>query len=163
MVRTRLNPSIFLLTLVVILLSTLGASAQFRGGVQGTVTDASGGTIAGATVTLTSKETSQTQTTVTSDGGFYRFASLAPGLYSIAVEQQGFKKRIVDDVKVDAESVRGQDVSLEIGGISEVVTVQAENAGLQTEDANVRKTVSNAEVLRLPQVGQIGRASCRER
>ena len=154
MVRTKFSPSILCLALIVIFFSALTGSAQFRGGVQGTVTDAAGGAVAGATVTLTSKETSQTQTTVTSDGGFYRFASLAPGLYSIAVEQQGFKKRIVDDVKVDAESVRGQDVSLEIGGISEVVTVQAENAGLQTEDANVRKTVSNAEVLRLPQVGR---------
>jgi hypothetical protein len=125
--------------LVVILLSTFGASAQFRGGVQGTVTDAAGGSVAGATVTLISKETSQTQTTTTSDGGFYRFTGLAPGLYSITVEQSGFKKRLVEDVKIDAESVRGQDVSLEIGGISEVVTVQAENVGLQTEDANVRK------------------------
>src|SRR4029079_11958565 len=64
------------------------------------------------------------------------------------------KKRVVDGVKVDAEALQGQDISLEAGGISETVTVQAENAGLETEDPNIRKSITNAEVLRLPQVGR---------
>jgi hypothetical protein len=128
--------------------------AQFRAGVQGTVSDPAGGTIAGATVTLTSKETNQTQTTTTSDAGFYRFTGLAPGLYSISVEQQGFKKRLVDNVKVDAEAINGQDVQLETGGISETVTVQADAAEIQTEDANINRTITNNEVLKLPQQGR---------
>ncbi|HEY2865840.1 MAG TPA: carboxypeptidase-like regulatory domain-containing protein, partial [Pyrinomonadaceae bacterium] len=137
--------------LAIILFFTATGLAQFRAGVQGTVTDTAGGVVGGATVTLTNKETNQTQTTTASAEGFYRFTGLAPGLYSLAVEQQGFKKRVVDDVKVDAEAIKGQDITLEAGGISEVVTVQAENAGLQTEDPNVRKTITNEEVLRLPQ------------
>ena len=143
-----------LAALAIIGVCAMAGLAQFRAGVQGTVTDSAGGTVAGATVTLTSKETNQSQTTTTSDAGFYRFTGLAPGLYSITVEQQGFKKRLVDDVKVDAEAIKGQDITLEAGGISETVTVQAENVALQTEDANVRKTIDNAEVLRLPQVGR---------
>src|SRR3954471_23972216 len=125
-----------LASFVIILMCALAGFAQFGAGVQGTVTDPAGGTVAGATVTLTNKDRSQSQTTTTSDAGFYRFTGLAPGLYSISVEQQGFKRRLVDDVKVDAEAIKGQDVVLEAGGISETVTVQAENAGLQTEDAN---------------------------
>src|SRR5256885_2146861 len=125
----------FLIFALISLFST-SSFAQFRAGVEGVVTDATGGVLAGATVTLTSKETNQSQTTTTSDAGFYRFTGLAPGLYSISVEQQGFKKRLVDNVKVDAEAIKGQDIALEAGGISETVTVQAENVGLQTEDAN---------------------------
>ncbi len=128
--------------------------AQFRAGVQGTVTDNVGGTVAGSKVTLTNKETNQSQQTQTSDEGFYRFTNLAPGLYTVTVEQQGFKKRVVNDIKVDAEALKGQDVTLEAGVISETVTVQAEDVALQTEDANIRKTISTDEILRLPQPGR---------
>jgi protocatechuate 3,4-dioxygenase beta subunit len=67
-------------------------TAQFNAGLQGTVTDSAGGVVPAATVTLTNTETNRTQTTVTSEDGFYRFTGLAPGLYEIAVEKQGFKK-----------------------------------------------------------------------
>ena len=139
--------------LIVMLCSTLGF-AQFRAGIQGTVADSGGGLVPGATVVLTNKETGQTQQTITSDEGLYRFSNLAPALYSISVEKQGYKKTVIDELKVEAESTLGQDIVLDAGGISETVTVQAENVGIQTEDPNIRKTMSNEEILRLPQVGR---------
>ncbi len=138
---------------LIVLFSVIG-HAQFRAGVQGTVTDSAGGLVPGATVVLTNKETNQTQQTETNDEGLYRFSNLPPAVYSITVEKQGYKKAVVDEVKVEAESTRGQEIVLETGGITETVTIQAENAGIQTEDANVRKTLSNEEILRLPQVGR---------
>src|SRR5436309_13196081 len=110
MLRNAIKLTNILVGCVFVLILTISGFAQFRAGVQGTVTDPAGGTVAGATVTLTSKETNQSQTTTTSDAGFYRFTGLAPGLYSLAVEQQGFKKRLVNDVKIDAETIKGQDV-----------------------------------------------------
>src|SRR6476620_4193278 len=124
MLRKNFRSWNLLAAIAIISLCALTGIAQFRAGLQGTVTDAAGGTVAGATVNLISTETNQTQTTTTSDAGFYRFTGLAPGRYSVSVEQAGFKKRLVDDVKVDAEAVKGQDVSLEAGGITETVTVQ---------------------------------------
>ena len=143
-----------LIVLAFLLLLSATASAQFRAGVQGTVVDAGGGAISGAVVTLTNKETNQSQTFTTGDDGFYRFSALAPGLYSLSVEQQGFKRRLVNDVKVDAESIKGQDVVLEAGVISEVVTVTADPVALETENANVQKTITTTEVRNLPQVGR---------
>ncbi len=134
-------------------LSTTGL-AQFRAGVQGTVTDGTGATVAGASVTLTNKETNQSQKTTSSGEGFYRFTSLAPGLYDISVEKQSFKRSVVSDVKVDAESMKGVDVSISAGVINETVNVQAESVGLETEDASIRKTITNAEILQLPQTGR---------
>jgi hypothetical protein len=99
---------------LVMLFSQIG-NAQFRAGVQGTVTDGAGGVVPGASVTLTNKETNQTQTTQSSDDGFYRFSALPPGLYSIAVEKEGFKKRVVDEIKIDAEATHGQNIQLEAG------------------------------------------------
>jgi hypothetical protein len=130
------------------------ANAQFKAGIQGTVADNTGAIVAGATVTLTNKENNQTQTTETSDGGFYRFSGLAPGLYTLTVEVQNFKKQTVENVKVDAETLEGVDIVLTAGVISETVTVEAENTGLETEDANVRNTLTTDEILRLPQVGR---------
>ena len=135
-------------------LFSVASFAQFRAGIQGTVTDNAGGTVGGATVTLTNKETNESQSTTTSDQGFFRFGALAPGLYSLSVEKENFKKSVIDDLKVDAEAIKGQDVTLEAGVISEVVTVEADDAGLQTEDPNLGKTITNVEVLRLPQTGR---------
>ena len=141
--------SVFLLCFAII------ANAQFKAGIQGSVTDSSGSVIPNATVTLTNNETGQTQQITSSNDGFYRFSGLAPGNYSITVEQASFKKRVIDNIKVNAEAIRGIDVQLEVGGISEVVTVEADNAAvLQTEDANIRKTITTAEVLKLPQAGR---------
>ncbi|HEY0461660.1 MAG TPA: carboxypeptidase regulatory-like domain-containing protein [Pyrinomonadaceae bacterium] len=134
--------------------AAIAAHAQFKAGVQGTVTDNAGAVVADATVTLTSKETNQTRQTQTSDDGFYRFSQLPPGLYSVTVEKANFKKQVVEDVAVNAETLEGIDVALQTGGISETVTVTAENVPLETEDANIRKTITNEEVLSLPQAGR---------
>jgi len=139
---------------LVLLFTVTAASAQFKAGIQGTVTDTAGAIVTGASVTLTNKETGRSEATPTSDGGFYRFSGLAPGLYTITVEKENFKKQVVDDVKVEAESVKGVNVELTAGGISEVVNVTAENVPLETEDANVRKTITTKEVLALPQIGR---------
>src|SRR5688500_3221029 len=138
----------------ILVFAAVTANAQFRAAIQGNVTDNAGGTVTAATVTLTSKETGQTQQTQTSDDGFYRFSGLAPGLYTITVEKENFKKKTVEDVRVEAETLKGVDVLLEAGVISETVTVTAENVPLETEDANIRKNLSNEEILQLPQVGR---------
>ncbi len=133
---------------------TIVANAQFKAGIQGTVTDNAGSVVADATVTLTSKETNQTQQTQTSDGGFYRFSGLAPGLYTVTVEKENFKKQVVNDVSISAEALVGVNVAMQAGGISETVTVTADVAPLETEDANIRKTITTQEVLSLPQNGR---------
>ena len=144
------------IVLAFLFLLSVTATAQFRAGVQGTVTDSTGAVVPGARVVLTNKETSQQQETTTSDAGFYRFSSLPPGVYTVSVESQNFKKALVDDVRVQAEEIRGQDVVLETGGITETVTVVADPAevALDTEDANIRKNITTEEVLRLPQAGR---------
>ena len=131
------------------------ANAQFRAGIQGTVKDTGGGVVSGATVTLTSKETNKKQEVTTSDDGFYHISGLAPGLYTITAEKTGFKKQTFEDLTINAEGVQGTDFTLAVGGISETVTVTAEDAAaLKTEDANIDRALSTREILRLPQVGR---------
>lgn len=139
---------------LIILGLSIVAFAQFKAGIQGTVTDSNGGVVPDAAVTLTNTDTNQTQKTTASDSGFYRFSGLAPGNYKITVEKDGFKKKVFDKVVVNAEQLQGLDVTLDAGVISEVVTVDAGEQTLQTEDANIRKSITTTEILALPQSGR---------
>jgi hypothetical protein len=131
------------------------AQAQFRAGVQGTISDSAGALVPEAKVTLKQLETGTIQETTSSEEGFYRIIGLAPGKYELTVEKAGYKKSLSQNVTVGAEVVQGLDVILETGEITAVVTVTDEVvAQLETENANVAKGLTTNEVKRLPQVGR---------
>lgn len=144
------------LTFGLILLSAMAtAQAQFKAGIQGTVTDTAGGLIPEAKITLLNTETAKTQETTTSADGFYRLSGLAPAKYKLTVEKAGYKQKVFDDVVINAEAVQGLDVSLEPGEVSATVTVSEETGQtLETENANVDKAITTQEVRTLPQFGR---------
>lgn len=133
---------------------SIPAHAQFRASVQGTVADAQGAVIQNATVTLTSKETGRIQETQSSEEGFYRFSGLAPGEYTISAETTGFKKTVAD-VVVAAEETQGFNLTLELGAVTDTVTITADDVpALQTENANLGGNITRKEIQSLPQVGR---------
>ena len=153
--KVSLNSFRLICSLALTLAFAVIANAQFKAAIQGSITDNAGAIVAEATVTLSNKENGQTQQTTTSDDGFYRFSNLAPGLYTLTVEKGNFKKKTVENVKVDAEILTGVDINLEAGGITESVTVEADSSqALRTEDANIDNTITRQEILRLPQTGR---------
>ena len=138
-----------------LLCAMITAHAQFRAGVQGTISDSNGALVPDAKVTLKDLETGKIQETNSSGEGFYRILGLAPGRYELTVEKAGYKKSVSERVTINAENVQGVDVILEIGEITAVVTISDEaTQQLETENANINKAISNSEVKRLPQVGR---------
>ena len=122
------------------------AFAQFdRGMITGTVKDTQGGIVPGATVTITSTQTQQSNTTVTDATGYYTFPNLAPGRYELVVELSGFKKVNRSNVQLDAAGSLALDFTLETGALTEEVTVTAEQSPLQT-DAALRKTIEAKDI-----------------
>src|SRR6266849_1180841 len=142
--------------LLAILLSlcAVSAYAQFKASLQGTVLDPKGGVVSGAKVTVTNQDTGAARDTAASAEGFYRISELPPGRYTVAVEAAGFKKVTSKDVEVKAEEPRGFDVKLEVGAVTDQVTVTATAEALHTENANVGNTVDSDEITRLPEVGR---------
>src|SRR5437868_11068723 len=140
--------------LLLLCLSAVATYAQFKASLQGTVMDSHGAAIAGAKIHILEQSTGLSRDTVTSDEGFYRVAQLPPGRYTVTVEFTGFKSSVSKDVEIKAEEPRGLDITLEVGTVTEQVTVSASAEALQTENANMGTTVSTEEISRLPQVGR---------
>ena len=136
------------------MLTATVASGQFRAGVEGSVTDASGAVVAGVTVTVTNQETGRSQQVTTSDGGFYRVSGLPPGKYTVTASFTGFKEKVVRDITVNAEEVQSVNITIAPGQVKETVRVTAEAAQLQTENGNVTGAITNEQVHALPQVGR---------
>jgi hypothetical protein len=131
------------------------AHAQFRAGVQGTISDSAGALVPDAKVVLKDTETGKTQEATSNAEGFYRITGLAPGKYELTVEKTGYKKSIAQNLAVSAEVIQGMDVILETGEVTATVVITDEaTEQLQTENANVDKGITTAEVKRLPQVGR---------
>src|SRR5436190_24329545 len=93
-----------------------------RGGITGTVFDPAGAAVPGAAVTVTNAGTNQKIVGKTSGAGSYNMPSLEPVVYRIEVEAPGFRKKLVDNVKVDTASIVTVDIKLETGTLASEVT-----------------------------------------
>ena len=108
-----------------LLAATAAAAQTGTSSVRGTVTDAQGNVVPGATVTLIDPQTNLTRTQVSSDDGRYVFDLIPPGTYRVEVEAKGFKKAVRTDVQALVAKPTELLVSLEVGNVNESVTVSA--------------------------------------
>jgi hypothetical protein len=123
------------------------------GELSGTVTDASSAVVPNAPVTLTSVDYGSTSTTTTNQTGFYRFALLRPGNYTITVKASGFAV-ITRNAIVSLGQVTTVSVQVNVQGGKEMVEVTSEAPLVQTENANLTANFSREQVETLPSPGQ---------
>src|SRR6202790_930017 len=122
--RSFRNLSTLALCLLAILALGTAAPAQtFRGTILGTVTDSSGASVPGASVTIRNIDTGLVRTVVTSDDGSYTAPELPLGNYTISIEKAGFKTGKVTAVKVEVNSELRADVVLQTGELTQTVEV----------------------------------------
>ena len=130
------------------LLVATAALAQVQtGSITGTVTDTSGAVLPGVTVSLSSdKLIGGVQTQVSDATGDYRFGRLPPGDYHLKFELQGFKTAERPDIRISASFVATVNAKLEVGSVSETITVKGETPTIDTR-SNVQQTVMSQELL----------------
>jgi hypothetical protein len=142
--------SLAVLCLALVLPSQSGGQAL--SGINGTVTDASGAAVGGATVTITNVDTNVSRTAVTTTAGTYYVTDLIPGNYNVKVEKAGFKTFLQQKVNVVGGATSTADAVLQPGAVAQEVEVVAPSVALQTEQPQVGTTVTQTLTQSLPQL-----------
>lgn len=133
------------------LLSIGQAPAQLlQGTIDGNVTDQSQAAVAGAKVTVSDEQTNASRETLTNSAGGYTLPTLLPGTYTIRVSSPGFQAYTRTGVVVVVNSVTRVDIILNVGQVTESMTVAAQTASLQTDRADVRTDVTTQALNSLP-------------
>ena len=120
------------------------------GSISGTVTDASGGILPGVSVTITSLERKTSDTVVTNESGFYLKERLVPGTYEVKAELASFKTAVVPSVVVNVDAQTPINFNLEVGELTETVTVTGGSPLLKTDRADVATTFDQRQLTDLP-------------
>ena len=143
---TSLWPALLLLVFF-----ALPAQAQFRTSIQGVVMDPNGALVQGATLTLKNMATNETVVRTSDSSGIYNFNALPADHFTLVVEKQGFKKKVLDDLQLIPEQPNALNVQLELGAATETVSVNAsQTPSMDTSTANIGTTVSSNDIDHMP-------------
>ncbi len=143
-----------LLASVLVILGSVTLSAQVTSTIQGNISDPSGAAVPGAKVTATNEETGVSGIVTSAADGYYRIPDLLAGTYRVMVENPGFKTIVRNGVAVTAKTVVGQNFTLELGAVTEKVTVTAEAPLVETQTARINETINKRELGSLPMLGR---------
>jgi len=139
--------------LFILLISGLVFAQTDSGRVRGSVSDAQGGLIPGATVTLTNTETGRTQTATANAEGAFNFDVVPRGHYKVQAEQKGFKAATAE-FTLEVSQVKEVNFQLEVGQSSQVVDVSAEVPLLDTESSGTGEVIQGRQITELPLNGR---------
>jgi len=135
---------------ILALAGATSAFAQSTGTIQGVVRDPSGAIIPAAALTVTNSATLLSTKGETNSAGTYTFAFLPPGQYSLTAEQAGFARFQRENIRVDLAAVVVIDVTMQVGGAAETVTVEASTQQLQTSTSDLGHVVDNTMMNAVP-------------
>ncbi len=130
----------------------LNAQSLTQGNVNGTVTDPSGAVIPGASVTLKNNDTGATQTATTNRTGFYNFALLPPGSYTLSITAPGYQTSS-RALYVTVGQSTTSNVQMAVAAAEQTVTVTAEGGVIQTQTPTVATTMSSEQIHLVPNGG----------
>jgi ABC-type Na+ efflux pump permease subunit len=135
--------------------SAISVMAQATtGNIRGTITDANGAVVSGATVKIKNMGTGVETTTTTNSEGIFQVSALQPGDYQVTVEAGGFKRYVQTGVAVKIGNVSAIDTKLEAGRVDETVTVTSNSEEvLQTEQSQISGSIDSRRVQDLPSNG----------
>ncbi len=150
--RRRLHPAmlVVLAALLTTLLPTHAAAQTTNGAIAGIVSDAQGGVLPGVTLTLRNTDTGLTRTGVTEVDGRYRVGGLPPGRYSLRADLQGFGPVEVTELVITVGSEAAQDVTMQLQGVQESVSVTAQAPLVETAKVDVSGVITQEQMQMLP-------------
>jgi len=154
----RIHPVLkgLLLGAAIGILAVSQASAdELYGRINGTVTDPAGAVVVGAQVTATNVQTGISKQVASGSTGGYEFLQLAaPGIYSVSARQSGFKLFQAQNIHLDINQVYVLTIKLELGAVTQVVSVEANAAQINTASMQLGETVTTSTIQDMPLVGR---------
>jgi len=141
-------------TVAFLLVSGAVIAQSSLGSVQGTIKDSTGAVLPGATVVLVNQATNVRSERVTNSSGSYAFVNVRPGTYALTVEMQGFSKAEVPGLTVGVNETVTQQISLQIGAMTEAVEVSAPTVLLQTASAGLGNVIEEKVIKDVPMQGR---------
>ena len=129
-------------------------TAQTNGEIDGHVSDSTGAVIPDANITLTNVGTGAARTTLTTSAGDYTFTAVPPAVYNLQAAHEGFKVESARNVAVQVQQSVRQDFKLQVGAVTQSITVSATGDLLQVENATIGTVVENEAVNQLPLNGR---------
>jgi len=150
---SRLARSLSLIALVAVLVPR-PVSAQATGQINGIVTDTSGAVLPGVTVEATNAATGAVRVAVSGDDGLYTLPLLQPGLYNVRAELAGFRVALQEGVRVTVTETARVAFQLEVGQVTETVTVVAQATLVETANATHGIVIDQQKVVDLPLNGR---------
>jgi Carboxypeptidase regulatory-like domain len=142
------------LVVVLFLGASIARAQVVSGEITGIAADSSGAVIQGATVIATNVQTNVATQVETNSSGVFRVFGLIPGNYTLTLEKPNFKKFVRENVAVSVDTVVRVDPTLQLGEITESVTVTGAAPMLKTDKADVSETIGTRQVEDLPTIGR---------
>src|SRR5690348_7282840 len=150
-VHTLCSPSkLALLAAVTCLAATSAFSQSQTGSLSGTVVDATGASVQGATVTARKNDTGLTLATTTTQDGLYVFPAVPAGTWSLAVEKPGFRRVAQDNIEIFIAQRQTVNISLQVGDTRQTVEVTSQQTLLDLETSERGQTFSRNYLQTLP-------------
>ncbi len=147
----NITKRLILLALTCVSVFTVVTGQAVKGSLLGSITDSNGAAAIGATVTATEIRTNITTTTATNQDGNYVFSNIKDGVYRVEASLKGFKKVARENVVVDVNTTIRVDLVMQVGEVSETVTIEATAAPiLQTDRADTGRLIETRQVAELP-------------
>jgi len=131
-------------------LSQVGFAQETRSMIYGRVLDAQGAAVVGAQVTVTNTDTNTSTPLVTNETGYFEANLLLPGKYQVVAEAAGFRRSIRQGIVLTVSTRAEIDMSLDVGGVAESVTVVAEAPLLDAVSASSGRVIDNRTQTGLP-------------
>ncbi len=148
-IQKTLHGRLILMAVILMAGAMMAFGQEFRGTINGTVSDPNGAVVAGATVVVKNKATNVAQTVTSNDEGAFSVPFLPPGVYDVTVSSSGFKKSVRENLTVSVDDRLSIDFKLEIGAAAEV-SVSAGGELLEQGSVNVGTSVSQRQIEELP-------------
>jgi len=150
--RSWVQASILLLSIG--LLVGVHAQSSTTGNITGTVRDPQGAAVPHADVTITDEKTGTARTVKATEDGFYNATSLPAGIYSVSTSPSGFKKTVSTGVELHVNENKTVNLDLQVGQVTETVTVTSEAAPVELRSGEVSSLISEKQVTELPLNGR---------